>query len=103
MTTTRTAKPRGAATELIHAGETDRGIAVPLTTPIYETTTFVFDSAEEVDFRTRFAAASVAGRLDWPPFARVGRTIRVYDPADRSRYLAGAPIHTIEQPAGGPR
>jgi len=39
---------RGAATELIHAGETDRGIAVPLTTPIYETTTFVFDSADEV-------------------------------------------------------
>jgi cystathionine beta-lyase/cystathionine gamma-synthase len=39
---------RGPATELIHAGETDRGVAVPLTTPIYETTTFVFDSAEEV-------------------------------------------------------
>jgi cystathionine beta-lyase/cystathionine gamma-synthase len=42
------AAARGPATELIHAGETDRGIAVPLTTPIYETTTFVFDSAEEV-------------------------------------------------------
>ena len=39
---------KGRATELIHAGETDRGIAVPLTTPIYETTTFVFDSADEV-------------------------------------------------------
>jgi cystathionine beta-lyase/cystathionine gamma-synthase len=39
---------RGPATELIHAGESDRGIAAPLTTPIYETTTFVFDSAEEV-------------------------------------------------------
>jgi len=39
---------KGPATELIHAGETDRGDAVPLTTPIYETTTFVFDSAEEV-------------------------------------------------------
>jgi cystathionine beta-lyase/cystathionine gamma-synthase len=39
---------KGAATELIHAGETDRGIAVPLTTPIYETTTFVFDNAAEV-------------------------------------------------------
>lgn len=36
------------ATELIHAGELERGDAVPLTTPIYETTTFVFDSAEEV-------------------------------------------------------
>ncbi len=39
---------KGPATELIHAGESDRGIATPLTTPIYETTTFVFDSAEEV-------------------------------------------------------
>jgi cystathionine beta-lyase/cystathionine gamma-synthase len=39
---------KGPATTLIHAGETDRGIAVPLTTPIYETTTFVFDSADEV-------------------------------------------------------
>src|SRR6058998_2379643 len=36
------------ATELIHAGEVDRVAAVPLTTPIYETTTFVFESAEEV-------------------------------------------------------
>ena len=39
---------KGPATELIHAGEADRGIAVPLTTPIYETTTFVFDNAQEV-------------------------------------------------------
>src|SRR5438067_8864683 len=39
---------KGSATELIHAGEADRGIAVPLTTPIYETTTFVFDNAKEV-------------------------------------------------------
>jgi cystathionine beta-lyase/cystathionine gamma-synthase len=39
---------KGPATELIHAGEVDRGDAVPLTTPIYETTTFVFDNAREV-------------------------------------------------------
>src|SRR6185295_7759967 len=39
---------KGPATELIHAGEADRGIAVPLTTPIYETTTFVFENADEV-------------------------------------------------------
>jgi len=38
----------GPSTQLIHAGEADRGIAVPLTTPIYETTTFVFDNAKEV-------------------------------------------------------
>jgi cystathionine beta-lyase/cystathionine gamma-synthase len=39
---------KGPATELIHAGEVDRTTAVPLTTPIYETTTFVFDNAQEV-------------------------------------------------------
>jgi cystathionine beta-lyase/cystathionine gamma-synthase len=39
---------KGPATELIHAGGVDRTSAVPLTTPIYETTTFVFDSAKEV-------------------------------------------------------
>jgi cystathionine beta-lyase/cystathionine gamma-synthase len=39
---------KGAATELIHAGEADHGEAVPLTTPIYETTTFVFENAREV-------------------------------------------------------
>lgn len=39
---------KGPATELIHAGETDHGTPVPLTTPIYETTTFVFENADEV-------------------------------------------------------
>jgi len=39
---------RGPSTELIHAGEVDRTAVAPLTTPIYETTTFVFDTAEEV-------------------------------------------------------
>src|SRR5947207_15269962 len=39
---------KGPATELIHAGEVDRSASVPLTTPIYETTTFVFDNAQEV-------------------------------------------------------
>jgi cystathionine beta-lyase/cystathionine gamma-synthase len=39
---------KGPATELIHAGQVDRIAAVPLTTPIYETTTFVFDTAQEV-------------------------------------------------------
>jgi len=48
MTTTRAANRRGAATELIHAGEVDRAAVAPLTTPIYETTTFVFDNAAEV-------------------------------------------------------
>jgi len=50
----------------------------------------LLDTSEEATFRQRFEAASPIGRLDWPPLARVGRTIRVYDPADRARYFAGA-------------
>jgi cystathionine beta-lyase/cystathionine gamma-synthase len=37
-----------SATELIHAGEGGTGDAVPLTAPIYETATFVFNNAKEV-------------------------------------------------------
>src|SRR5262249_57683798 len=39
---------KGPPTELIHAGEMDRTAPAPLTTPIYETTTFVFENAKEV-------------------------------------------------------
>ena len=48
MATTKAEKPKGAATRLIHGGEIDRASVAPLTTPIYETTTFVFDNAAEV-------------------------------------------------------
>jgi Dolichyl-phosphate-mannose-protein mannosyltransferase len=50
----------------------------------------LLDTSEEATFRQRFEAASPIGRLDWPPLARVGRTIRVYDPANRARYFARA-------------
>ena len=38
---------KGPATELIHAGETDRGVAVPLTTPIYDCLLYTSDAADE--------------------------------------------------------
>jgi hypothetical protein len=50
----------------------------------------LLDTSEEAAFRQRFEASSPIGRLDWPPLARVGRTVRVYDPADRARYFARA-------------
>jgi hypothetical protein len=58
----------------------------------------LIDTSEEPEFRSRFGTASAAGGLDWPPMARIGRTIRVYDPSDRTRYLSGATIQTIEYP-----
>ena len=46
----------------------------------------MIDAEEEAAFRAKFAESSLIGRLDWPPVTRVGRTVRVYDPADRARY-----------------
>jgi hypothetical protein len=49
---------------------------------------------EEPSFRERFHATSVIGNLDWPPRVQVGRTIRIYDPIDRARFLAGGQVRT---------
>jgi hypothetical protein len=46
----------------------------------------MIDTEEEAAFREKFSASSAIGRLDWPPIARVTRTVHVYDPADRARY-----------------
>jgi len=53
---------------------------------------------EEDEFRTRFSDASTIGALDWPPAGEVlGRgVVRLYDPADRGRYVAGARIKTLQ-------
>jgi len=39
---------KGPSTEIIHRGEGGSRTAEPLTLPIYETTTFLFESAAEV-------------------------------------------------------
>lgn len=44
---------------------------------------------EEPDFRARFRDQSDIGRLDWPPRFDLNRQVRIFDPADRARYLAG--------------
>lgn len=44
---------------------------------------------EEAQFRARFSAASPFGALDWPPRFDLNRQVRIFDPADRARYLAG--------------
>lgn len=44
---------------------------------------------EEPEFRARFAERSDLGRLDWPPRFDLNRQVRIFDPADRARYLAG--------------
>ena len=47
------------------------------------------ERGEETEFRRRFSAQSDLGALDWPPRFNIGGQARIFDPADRARYLAG--------------
>ena len=44
---------------------------------------------EEAEFRDRFRGQAEIGALDWPPRFNIGGQARIFDPADRARYLAG--------------
>ena len=50
---------------------------------------FLFERREEPEFRARFRGQSEVGGLDWPPRFDLNRLVRIYDPADRARFLAG--------------
>jgi len=74
---------KGPATELIHAGEADRGIAVPLTTPIYETTTFVFETAQEVvDYNEGRSSKYLYSRYTNPTVVSVEKKLAALDRAE---------------------
>ena len=47
------------------------------------------ERGEEADFRDRFRGHAEIGALDWPPRFNIGGQVRIFDPADRARYLAG--------------
>lgn len=49
----------------------------------------LFERGEEQQFRARFRGRSEVGALDWPPRFDLRRQVRIYDPADRARFLAG--------------
>ena len=91
---------KGPATELIHVGEVDRGDAVPLTTPIYETTTFVFDTAEGA-IRCGLALVGALAAIQLP--IRVGiHSGEVAMSGDRVRGLAvHAASRIVDQAAAG--
>jgi hypothetical protein len=50
---------------------------------------FLLERREEPEFRARFRGQSEVGGLDWPPRFDLNRQVRIYDPADRARFLAG--------------
>lgn len=59
---------------------------------------FLFERREEAEFRGRFRGHSIYGALDWPPRLDLDRQVRVYDPGDRDRFLAGERYPTDLQP-----
>jgi cystathionine beta-lyase/cystathionine gamma-synthase len=76
---------KGPATELIHAGQDDPGAAAPLTTPIYETSTFVFESARElVAFNEGRSSKYLYSRYGNPTVVSVERKLAALDRAERA-------------------
>jgi cystathionine beta-lyase/cystathionine gamma-synthase len=78
-------RSKGPSTELIHAGESELGEAVPLTTPIYETSTFVFNSAAEVlAYNEGRSAKYLYSRYTNPTVVSVERKLAALDRAEKS-------------------
>jgi cystathionine beta-lyase/cystathionine gamma-synthase len=74
---------RRRATELIHSGRIDLANAVPLTTPIYETSTFIFDNAEEVvAFNAGRSEKYLYSRYGNPTIVAVERQLAAVDGAE---------------------
>ena len=77
--------PKRPATELIHSGHMDLADAVPLTTPIYETATFVFENAQElVAFNEGRSSKYLYSRYGNPTIVAVERTLAVLDGSERA-------------------
>jgi cystathionine beta-lyase/cystathionine gamma-synthase len=73
------------ATELIHAGERGVGDARPLTTPIYETSTFVFESTQEVvAYNEGRSSKYLYSRYGNPTVVSVEQKLAVLDRTERA-------------------
>ena len=74
------------STELIHVGErVTAGITPPLTTPIYETSTFVFESAAEVQaYQAGRSSGYLYSRYENPTVVAVEEKLAAVEGAERS-------------------
>jgi cystathionine beta-lyase/cystathionine gamma-synthase len=78
-----------AATAVIHVAEGQTLEATPITTPIYETTTFVFDSAAEVQaYNEGRSTRFLYSRYENPTVVSVERKIAAFERADRALVFA---------------
>lgn len=83
------------ATELIHRGEGVSHDAEPLTTPIYETTTFVFESAAEVrDYNEGKSRKFLYSRYSNPTVLAVEQKIAVLEAAESALVLSSGQAAT---------
>ena len=62
----------------------------------------LLERGEERDFRAALSRRLRLGALDWPPRFDMARQARIYDPADRARYLRGESYCDGEHPAVAP-
>ena len=75
--------PRRRSTELIHSASIDLSTAAPLTTPIYETSTFVFENAAEVvAFNAGRSSKYLYSRYGNPTVVSVERQLAALDGAE---------------------
>jgi cystathionine beta-lyase/cystathionine gamma-synthase len=82
------------ATELIRPGAVNRDVA-PLTTPIYETTTFVFDSAADVRaYNEGKSSKFLYSRYANPTVTAVEHTIAVVEEAEAALVLSSGQAAT---------
>jgi len=80
---------KGRATTLIHSGQSDLGDAVPLTTPIYESSTFVFESAQEiVDYNQGRSSKYLYSRYANPTVVSVEQKLAALDGAESALLFA---------------
>jgi cystathionine beta-lyase/cystathionine gamma-synthase len=84
------------ATELIHRAEGGSHDAEPLTTPIYETTTFVFDNAAEVrQYNEGKSAKFLYSRYANPTVRAVEEKIAILEGADSALVLSSGQAATV--------
>src|SRR6476661_2223418 len=83
------------ATELIHRADGVSRSAEPLTTPIYETTTFVFESAAEVrDYNEGKSQKFLYSRYSNPTVMAVERKIAVLEATEAALVLSSGQTAT---------
>ncbi len=83
------------ATKLIHDDASVRDAAAPLTTPIYETTTFVFENAEEVRaYNEGRSAKFLYSRYTNPSIVTVEKKLAALEGADEALVLSSGQAAT---------